>query len=72
MTNERNYISRGHTSDMLGHSDIRTTAYYLDSLSIDESFRINNKLLKRKNGNGDKKEDDKEGQFMENDPREYS
>ncbi len=49
MTLKRNGVSREFTSDSLGHSDIRTTSHYLDSLSIDESFTVNNNLLKRKN-----------------------
>lgn len=49
MTLKRNGVPREHTSDSLGHSDIRTTSHYLDSLSIDESFTVNNKLVKRKN-----------------------
>jgi integrase len=48
MTLKRNGVSREFTSDSLGHSDIRTTSHYLDNLSIDESFEINNKLVKRK------------------------
>jgi len=49
MTLKRNGVPREHTSDSLGHSDIRTTSHYLDSLSIDESFEVNNNLVKRKN-----------------------
>jgi len=49
MTLKRNGVSREFTSDSLGHSDIRTTSHYLDSLSIDESFKVNNNLVKRKN-----------------------
>ena len=49
MTLKRNGVPREHTSDSLGHSDIRTTSHYLDSLSIDESFTVNNNLVKRKN-----------------------
>ena len=49
MTLKRNGVPREHTSDSLGHSDIRTTSHYLDSLSIDESFAVNNNLVKRKN-----------------------
>lgn len=48
MTLKRNGVSREFTSDSLGHSDIKTTSHYLDSLSIDESFEINNMLVKRK------------------------
>lgn len=69
MTNKRNKVSTDFTSDLLGHSDIRTTLNYLDSLSVDVSFEVNNKLLKRKNGE-DKKEDNKEGQVLEDDPKE--
>ena len=69
MTCKRNGISREFISDSLSHSDIRVTSSYLDSMSIDESFSINNKLLKRKNGD-DKKEDHKEGQDQENDSKE--
>lgn len=61
MTNKRNKVSTDFTSDMLGHSDIRTTLNYLDSLSVDESFEVNNRLLKRKSG--DKK--DKKDQGLE-------
>jgi integrase len=46
MTLKRNGVSREFTSDSLGHSDIRTTSHYLDSLSIDESFAVNNNLVK--------------------------
>ena len=49
MTLKRNGVSREFTSDSLGHSDIRTTSHYLDSLSIDESFEVNNNLVRRKN-----------------------
>jgi len=59
MTCKRNGISREFISDSLAHSDIRVTSSYLDSMSIDESFSINNKLLKRKNG--DLKDDNKKG-----------
>lgn len=36
----------------MGHSDIRTTSNYLDSLSIHKIFDINNKLVKRKKSKG--------------------
>lgn len=50
---KKNNVSREFTSDSLGHSDIRTTSHYLDSLSIDESFEVNNRLVKRnKTGEG--------------------
>lgn len=48
MTLKRNGVPREHTSDALGHSDIRTTSHYLDSLSIDESFAVNSNLVKSK------------------------
>jgi len=48
MTLKRNGVSREFTSDSLGHSDIKTTSHYLDSLSIDESFAVNNNLVKKK------------------------
>jgi len=51
MTLKRNKVSREFTADSLGHSDIRTTSNYLDSLSIPESFDINNMLVKRKKDN---------------------
>ena len=54
MTLKRNNVSREFTSYSLGHSDIRTTSHYLDSLSIDESFEVNNMLVKRReNREGD-------------------
>lgn len=66
MTCKRNGISHEFISDSLSHSDIRVTSSYLDSMSIDESFSINNKLLKRKNGNGKKKDGETEVQSTEN------
>ncbi len=48
MTLKRNKVPREFTADSLGHSDIRTTSSYLDSLSIAESFDVNNMLVKRK------------------------
>jgi hypothetical protein len=39
---------RQFISDCLGHSDIRTASHHLDSLSIDESFEVNNSLVKGK------------------------
>ncbi len=48
MTLKRNGVSIEYTSDTLGHSDPKTTRHYLDSLSIDESFAVNNNLVKRK------------------------
>jgi integrase len=47
-TLDRNGEQRENISSMLGHSDIRTTANYLDSLSIKKTFDINDKLVKRK------------------------
>lgn len=47
-TLKRNGVPGEFTAYLLGHSDIRTTAHYLDSLSKDESFEVNNKLVKRK------------------------
>lgn len=50
----RSGVSVSDIGDMLGHNDPRTTLHYLDSLSIDESFVVNNKLVKRKkNDKGD-------------------
>lgn len=45
---DRNGVERENISSMLGHSDILTTANYLDSLSIKKTFDINDKLVKRK------------------------
>jgi hypothetical protein len=33
---------------MLGHNDPRTTSHYLDSLSIDDTFKVNDFLVKGK------------------------
>jgi len=44
-TLKRNGESREAIGEMLGHRDPRTTAAYLDSLSIDETFRINGGLI---------------------------
>jgi integrase len=57
-TLDRNGEKRENISSMLGHSDIRTTANYLDSLSIKKTFDINDKLVKRKKS---KVIDEKEG-----------
>ena len=38
-TLDRNGEQRENISSMLGHSDIRTTANYLDSLSIKKDLR---------------------------------
>lgn len=51
MTLKRNKVPIEFISDSLGHSDPRTTLHYLDSLSIDESFEVNNRLVKRKKDN---------------------
>jgi len=40
-----NGISRDQISEMLGHSNPIVTGHYLDSLNIDESFSINEKLV---------------------------
>ena len=47
-TLKRKGVPREFIGDMLGHSDPRTTSHYLDSLSIDETFDVNHKLVKRK------------------------
>ena len=47
-TLKRQGVPREFIGDMLGHNDPRTTSHYLDSLSIDETFNINNKLVKKK------------------------
>lgn len=47
-TLKRKGVPREFIGDMLGHSDPRTTSHYLDSLSIDETFDVNDKLVKRK------------------------
>ncbi len=52
-TLDRNGEHRENISSMLGHSDIRTTSNYLDSLSIKKTFDINDKLVKRKKKNED-------------------
>lgn len=46
-TLNRNGVPREFISNMLGHSDPRTTAHYLDSLSIDDTFKINDLLVKK-------------------------
>lgn len=51
----RSGVSVEDIGDMLGHNDPRTTLHYLDSLSIDESFKVNNRLVKPKK---DKEGDD--------------
>jgi integrase len=45
---DRSGVQRENISSVLGHSDIRTTSNYLDSLSIHKIFDINDKLVKRK------------------------
>jgi integrase len=60
MTLKRNNVSREFTADSLGHSDIRTTSNYLDSLSIAESFDVNNMLVKRKKDNNQNSEESAE------------
>lgn len=47
-TLKRNGVSLADISECLGHSDIKTTMHYLDSLSIEESFAVNNNLVKSK------------------------
>jgi integrase len=47
-TLNRNGVPIGDISNMLGHNDPRTTAHYLDSLSIDGTFEVNDKLVKSK------------------------
>jgi len=56
-TLKRNGVPREFTADLLMQSDIRTTSHYLDSLLLDESFAVNNKLVKKrttKEGDEDK------------------
>ena len=48
-TLKRNGVPIEWISDSYGHSDPKTTLHYLDGLSIDESFKVNNNLVKRKN-----------------------
>lgn len=55
-TLNRNGVPREFIANMLGHSDIRTTSHYLDTLSIDETFKINDKLVKRKKSNEESEE----------------
>lgn len=55
-TLDRNGEARENISSMLGHSDIRTTSNYLDSLSIKKTFDINDKLVKRKKNNPNESE----------------
>jgi integrase len=47
-TLKRNGVSLVDISECLGHSDIKTTMHYLDSLSIEDSFAVNNYLVKSK------------------------
>jgi integrase len=47
-TLDRNGVPRESISNMLGHSDPRTTAHYLDSISIDGTFKVNAFLVKGK------------------------
>ena len=47
-TLKRNGVPREFIGDMMGHADPRTTSHYLDSLSVDETFDVNDKLVKRK------------------------
>jgi integrase len=42
---KRKGVSRDQISEMLGHSNPMVTGHYLDSLNIDESFGINEKLV---------------------------
>jgi len=46
-TLNRNGVPREFISSMLGHQDPRTTSHYLDSLSIDDTFKVNDFLVKR-------------------------
>ena len=55
---DRNGVQRENISSMLGHSDIRTTSNYLDSLSIKKTFDINDKLVKRKKSKGNDENED--------------
>ncbi len=41
----RKGVSRDQISEMLGHSNPIVTGHYIDSLNIDESFNINEKLV---------------------------
>lgn len=46
--------TRETIGEMLGHRDLKTTSAYLDSLSIDETFRVNEGLVScRKPSNGE-------------------
>jgi integrase len=47
-TLNRNGVPREFISNMLGHNDPRTTSHYLDSLSIDDTFKVNDFLVKKK------------------------
>jgi integrase len=47
-TLNRNGVPREFISNMLGHNDPRTTSHYLDSLSIDDTFKVNDFLVKGK------------------------
>ena len=58
-TLKRQGVPREFIGDMLGHNDPRTTSHYLDSLSIEETFNVNDKLVKKK-----KKEIGVESEFV--------
>ena len=56
----RSGVSVSDIGDMLGHNDPRTTLHYLDSLSIDESFEVNNRLVKRRKDDCGEEPEDKD------------
>ncbi len=55
-TLKRNGTAKENIGEMMGHADFRTTSAYLDSLSVEEAYRINDKLVKRKKVDTDKVE----------------
>lgn len=62
---KRNGVPIEFICDALAHSDVRVTRSYLDSLSVEESFVVNNKLPKRRNLNGGKVEKTDQGMETE-------
>lgn len=47
-TLKRNGNAKEIIGEMIGHADFRSISAYLDSLAVEEAFRINNTLVKRK------------------------
>ena len=47
-TLKRNGSNRDEIAEQLGHSDIVSSGYYVDSLGIDDSVRMNEKLVQRR------------------------